>query len=320
MSESSEHLALPRHPRFVDFDGRSFTAAHLRQLAASPSIVRLDFKNCDVGDDEVRTICGLPKLQSLWLEGTRVTDAVLPALARLPKLDWLILDRTRVTGTGFASFAGHETLRTLWLADTHLTDETMPLLAAIPSLSIVVLRRTKISRAGLMLLATHPTVEVTAEDLFSRADMKEFELAQRRHANRTAPSFQPVPADAEAAAAVLHTFFSAMLAWERELTASDASSAEAMERHKAACRKIFDQYCTPKERSYGRPNVLWANAEYANLDLLDSEWLTPRKVFFYTKEREGFEGQHRFLVVKRGDRWLIDHKEVRGEGWERDYL
>jgi hypothetical protein len=319
MSERSEPLALGRHPRFVDFDGGSFTAEHLRQLAASPSIVRLDFKNCDVGDDDVRAICGLPKLQSLWLEGTRVTDAALPAIARLPKLDWLILDRTRITGTGFASFAGHKRLRTLYLANTRVTDETMPLVAAMPSLSAVILRRTKVTRVGLMALAAHPTLAVTAEDLFSEADMAEFELAQRRHANRTKPSFERVPADAEAATAVLQAFFTAMLAWEREMDESDPSTDEAMERHKAACRRIFDKYCTPKDRKYGRPNALWSDSEYAKLELLDTEWLTPRKVFFYAKGG-ALDAQYRFLVVKRGAQWLVDHKEVRGDGWEREYL
>jgi hypothetical protein len=196
----------------------------------------------------------------------------------------------------------------------------MPLLAAIPSLSGVILRHTKITRAGLMALATHPTLTVTAEDLFSEADMAEFDLAQRQHANRTDPSFQPAPDDAEAAAAVVQAFFSAMLAWEHELNESDPSTDEAMERHKTACRKIFDRFCTSKDRKYGRPNVLWSDSEYANLDLLDTEWLTPRKVFFYTKERGGLDAHHRFLVVKRGGRWLVDHKEVRGDGWERDYL
>jgi len=72
MFDMREPLGLPRHPRTVDFDGRSFTIEQLQQLAASPSIVRLDFKNCAVRDGDVRAICGLPKLESLWLEGTQV--------------------------------------------------------------------------------------------------------------------------------------------------------------------------------------------------------------------------------------------------------
>jgi len=322
MFDTPEPLALPRHPRAVDFDGRSFTREQLEQLAASPSIVRLDFKNCAVRDEDVRAICGLPKLESLWLEGTQVTDAALPAIARLPKLNWLILDRTEITGMGFHAFTGHKTLQTLWLSNTRVTDEAMPLLAAIPRLSIVVLKHTKITRAGLMSLAKHPTLEVSAEGLFSKTDMREFDMVQRQHANRSDRSVQPNPADAEAAASVLQAFFVAMNAWERELARSNLETVEGKDRAQAQVQEIFAKHCTDKARKYGSPHVLSYSEPpaYEELELLDAEWLTPRKVYYYTKERSGFESHHRFLVIKRGDRWLVDHKQVRGDGWERDYL
>jgi NTF2 fold immunity protein len=316
-------LALPRHPRFIDFDGRSFTPDELRLLAASPSIVRLDFKDCAVGDEEVRTVCGLPRLQSLWLAGTRVTDAVLPDIARLPKLDWLILDRTVVTGLGFAAFAHHAALSHLSLTDTAVGDEALPLIARIPRLAHVNLTHTRVTREGLLALAEHPTLEVSG-DQFPPEVWEELRLAQRKKANRTPAGFAPSAGEAEAARAVLLGFFAAMAEWERTAAQNwseedgDESEEEGDDEWGAAqCAAIFAAYCTARERKYGSPDVhsFSIPPEYEDKPIVDTEWLTARKVFFYTRDSMG--RQERYLVLKVRTRWLVDRKEALLTGWER---
>ena len=192
----------------------------------------------------------------------------------------------------------------------------MPLLAAMPGLSAVILRRTKVTRVGLMELAAHPTLAVAAEDLFSEADMAEFELAQRRLANRTSPSpligCRPTlklrPPSFRPSSRPCWRGSARWMHWIRRPTRQWNGTRRRAE-------ELFDEYCTAKDRKYGRPNVLWSDSEYAKLRLLNTQWLTPRKVFFYAKGGD-LDAQYRFLVVKRGARWLVNHKEVRGDGWE----
>jgi hypothetical protein len=316
----SSALDLPRRPRFLDFKGRTFTAEELHTLASFPSLIRLDFQNCAVGDAEVRIFCGLPKLESLWLEGTLITDGVLPDIARLPKLNWLILNRTQITGTGFASFSEKSTLRTLWLSETPVADEALPFLARLPKLSNLVLKHTRVTPDGLLALAGHPTVRVTAADDIPAVAIEALEAEQRRQASRTPPSLRVPGGEAADAKAALLDFFAAMAAWERTVARSSSPTAGPTDWAKDQCAAIFARYCTPKERKYGRPNALSYSqpSEYEGFAFLDSEWLTARKVFFYTRGPDGFH--HRYLVVKRRDGWLVDHKETLLNGWDRDYL
>lgn len=310
-------LTLPRHPRFVDFSGRSFMAEELQLLAASPSLIRLDFKNCTIGDDEVQLLCHLPKLQSMWLEGTGVTDAVLAHLARLPKLDWLILDNTAITGTGFAAFQGHPTLRYLWVRNTALTDAVLPIVASIPQLSIVGLGGTAVTEAGLMALAAHPTVRLGGDHGFHRDAVAQFEALQRQRASRTPPGFTPIQSDEDEARAVLLGFMAAITQWERDMAnAGPAPGDWKVEQVRAA----FAAYCTVKERKYGGPNALSFGTPptYEGTTLFATEWIGARKVVFYTRDGNG--AQERFMLVKKAGCWLLDHKERLGDGWERAFL
>lgn len=316
----SSALDLPRRPRFLAFKDRTFTTDELHRLASSPSLIRLDFQNCAVGDDDVRILCDLPNLESLWLEGTLITDGVLPDIARLPKLNWLILNRTRVTGTGFASFSEKSTLRTLWLSETPVGDEALPFLARLSKLSNLVLKHTRVTPEGLLALAAHPTVSVTADDEIPAVAIEALEAEQRRRASRTPPSLRVPDSEAADAKSALLGFFAAMAAWEGAVARSSSSTTGPTDWAEDQCAAIFARYCTPKERKYGRPNALSYSepSEYEGVDVLDSEWLTARKVFFYTRGPDGFH--HRYLVVKRRDGWLVDHKETLLDGWDRDYL
>jgi len=310
-------LALPKHPRFVDFRDRSFTAQELQLLADSPSLIRLDFKNCGIGDDEVRLLCHLPNLQSMWLEGTAVTDRALVHLARLPKLDWLILDNTAITGTGFAAFSAHNTLRTLWLHNTAITDAALPLLTTIAQLAVVGLGGTAVTEAGLMALAWHPTVRIGSKHPFHADVMARFDDLQRQRASRTPPGFKPVQSDEDKAIAVLLGFMAAFTQWERDMAnAKDVPDDWKVEQLRAA----FTTYCTVKDRKYGGPNAMSFGTPptYEGTTIFSTEWITARKVLFYTRNRTGL--MERFMLIKKAENWLLDHKQWLGNGWERASL
>lgn len=310
-------LALPRNPRFVDFHNRSFTSADLQLLADSLSLVRLNFKECKIGDEELALLCHLPKLQSMWLEGTGVTDAALAHLARLPKLDWLDLDNTAITGAGFAAFHGHPTLRYLWMRHTDVADDVIPLLVSMSQLSIVGLEGTSVTEAGLMALAAHPTVKLGGNPPFQADVLARFADLQRQRASRTPPGFSPVQADEDAARAALLGFMAAITEWEREMASTSPLPADwKVEQVRAA----YATFCTVKDRKYGGPNALSFGTPptYEDAMIFASEWIGPSKVVFYT--RDSLLRQERFVLMKKAGRWLLDHKEVLGDGWERAFL
>jgi hypothetical protein len=310
-------IAWSRNPRFADFNGRSFTAEELELIADSPSLVRLDFKNCAIGDDEIELLCHLPRLQSMWLEGTRVTDAALVHLARLPKLDWLVLDHTAVTGSGLSAFRAHPSLRTLSMRNTAMTDLTMPLVAAITRLSVIHLGGTMITEAGLMALAAHPTARIGGQHAFEDDIVFRFEDLQRQLASRTPPGFQSIQADEDEARAVLLGFMSAITQWERDMASTEHQPGDwKVEQVRAA----FDQYCTAKDRKYGGPNALSFGTPptYESTTIFATEWINPRNVLFYTRDVQG--SRERFALVKKSGRWLLDHKQQLGNGWEMAFL
>jgi hypothetical protein len=187
-------------------------------------------------------------------------------------------------------------------------------------LSLLLAKHTAMTKSGLMALAANPILKVNAGDQFPPDVMTEFEVVQRRSTRCASKTVTPSDADAQAARSVLLGFFAAISQWERDVAQSTAPGSGETDWRIERCRAIFAEFCTPKDRKYGRPNALHCSIppDYETLQLLDVEWPTLRKVLFYTKDRNGF--QHRFLVVKQRDRWLVDHKETLLDGWSRAYL
>lgn len=318
---------LPKRPRNVDFDGRSFTIDEMRFLGSQTTFVTLGFKNCPIGDAHIAALRALPRLLRLWLEGTQITDAALGHLATFPKLEFLILDRTRITGEGFRHFHDHKALKSLWASETDVTDQTVTLAASIPKLSILRIAKTAVTFEGLLALAASPRLKVNADEQFSADQMREYEAAQRRLARQARGSVVASGDDSAAAKSVLLAFFDAMNEWELSMATDDVVSprtkVELEERRaneKASCAAIFEKYCTSKERVYGRPNVLSYSRPpgYTQEAIVDAEQHSTHKVFIYTKDRSGF--QRRYLLSKSKDGWKVDHRECLLDGWSRDFL
>ncbi|MDQ1924424.1 NTF2 fold immunity protein [Massilia pseudoviolaceinigra] len=313
-------LDVPAHPRFLDFKDQSFSGDDIAFLLTKPSIRGLTFAGCDIGDEAVRALCALPRLERLWLGASAVTDAVLSDIARVPALNWLVLDHTGITGAGLAAFAGHAALRTLSLRHTRANDACMQHIARIPQLSHVALHGSAVTPEGILALATHPTVRPGIDDAFEPALADAFLREQRRLASRTPPGFVPAAGEERAVLDVLHGFWEAISAWETQLALDHKETPGVEDWREPACSAIFDRFCTPKGRTFGRPNALSFSTppEYQGQTMLDVEWLSARKVCVYARDRHG--KQSRFLLLKKGSAWLLDHKQQLFDGWTRAYL
>jgi len=297
----------------------------MRFLGEQSTLISLTFRNCPIGDEHVRELCGLPRLSFLSLEGTPITDAALEYLAKLPKLEFLNLDRTQITGEGLRHFADYPALKTLYVSETHVTDATIAHAARIPNLSIMRFARTRISPAGLLALAIHPKLKVNADQQFTPEQYAEFEAAQRRLAKERDKSVAVSPQDIDAAKAVLTGFFAAMLDWERKANAAGSGifSPENKARKEeliAKCQEIFAKHCTAKPRAGGRPDNLICGSPpaYENVAIVDVEPVSKQKLFFHT--REARDHRRRYLMIRAHGEWRLDHREWFADGWKRDYV
>lgn len=321
---------LPNRPRILEFSKREFTIDEFRHLGSLKSVVSLTFSDCPIGDKHVAELCRLPRLIFLSLEGTLISDAVFEDLARLPKLDFLVLDRTRITGNGLGRFSQHTSLRTLWLCETKINDSTIPCVAQIPKLSIPRIAKTSVSFEGLMSLAVNPRIEVVADGQFTKHQMADFEAAQRTFARSSRNTRQQMPLsteDRDNATLALQRFFDAMAKWERDQlqeSRNQSVSATAVEERdrnaQSTCAAIFEEYCTPKPRTYGRPNAISYSdpPEYSQEMIIDIEVSDKNKAIIYTKD--ALETQRRYLLVKSRGKWRVDHRECLMDGWSRDFL
>ncbi len=151
-------------------EGRRFTSLEVAVedevtpagLAALDRQVDLtSLRLCDltsrVGDDDLRHIAGLTRLESLWLTLDRLTDAGLVHLAGLSNLTELRFGRTQeLTGTGFRHLAGLARLRELELSQRPVVDASLEHLAALVELEVLDLSGTKVVGPGLESLSGLP--------------------------------------------------------------------------------------------------------------------------------------------------------------------
>lgn len=317
---------LPKRPRTVDFNARSFSIDEMRFLGSQTTLVTLGFKDCPIKDEHVRELRDLPRLLRLSLISTRITDAALEHVATLPKLEMLWLDGTKITGEGFRFLHQHGKLRTLWADETKVTDKTIALAAGIPKLNILRIAKTAVTFNGLLSLAINPRLNVVGDDQFTAEQMREFEATQLRLARESRGTPAANASDCEAAKLVLLAFFKAINEWEDQLHKADEAEEKSKSKKRSTeeftvkCSAIFDKYCTPKPRADGRPNMIsyCVPPKYTNVEIVELEQPTKNKVVVYTKDSHGF--QRRYWIVKKKDEWRVDYVEWHSDGWSRDFL
>jgi hypothetical protein len=145
----------------------------LGELAHLQSLVLLD---CDIGEEGLRHLVQLSKLELLELSGPiqdpsmkglgelvglktlrlshpPIDDRIAPELAKLTRLEWLDLGGTAITDEGLAGLAGLPQLKTLHLHHTRITNRGLAHLAKLAALEELTLNSTDVVDGGVAHLA-----------------------------------------------------------------------------------------------------------------------------------------------------------------------
>ena len=75
--------------------------------------------------------------------------------------------------------------------------------------------------------------------------------------------------------------------------------------------KIFAQFCTKKERKYGRLGSFQIPPEYdAELEkILDVVRESPSRAIILTQQTSGFKNQCKYVLLRKNGEWRIDNKQ-----------
>lgn len=111
---------------------------------------------------------------------------------------------------------------------------------------------------------------------------------------------------------VFLAFCTAMNAWERECwkrrNEPDIQAEQA--RGLAAMNQIFAEFCTPKERKYGRLGSYSNPPEYdPNSEAILAVDVKGKKAFIETQQSTGFSHRCKYTLMLLDGRWLVDNKQ-----------
>ena len=116
---------------------------------------------------------------------------------------------------------------------------------------------------------------------------------------------------------VVRGFIAAMNQWEKECTRIDRKEGTGSAFGIAAepLRQIFAEFCTPRERKYGRSLSFSSPPEYdpKTERFLGSRRVKPRRTEVETQQASGFKHRVIYVLVKKAGCWLIDSKKQDGE-------
>lgn len=294
--------------------------------------LRLFFgEDTDVGDKTCRALSACKHLETIDLTSTPVTDKGIQAIAALPKLETLYLHDTRVTDKGIAALAAVKTLKDLGLSDTTgVTDAGLMPLAG--------LARLKIDQTDSAITAAGVRAFIQAQREAKRAGTPKGKSAKTGRARGQNLPSKPDATEVDAAKKVLLAFFKGMNTWELEKQLRDRlDNNERVPKRlmqlarrrtnaqlKADIRAIFTKHCTRKKRVYGRADsghFYTTPPTYhqpSKMKIVAAQAPTARKLVLYTNVWNG--GEYQFVMVKKGDAWLVDHKKMLLGKWDRAEL
>jgi hypothetical protein len=103
---------------------------------------------------------------------------------------------------------------------------------------------------------------------------------------------------------------------------SEEDSKRLFDACREECRNIFAKYCTPKKRAYGRPENVSIGyppdyeADPAMEPITSVETPTRSRIVIETKQQFNLKYRCQYVLLKKGDRWLVDSKKIWSNGWE----
>ena len=115
----------------------------------------------------------------------------------------------------------------------------------------------------------------------------------------------------------LRGFIAAMNQWEKECNRIFKKAADNVPVHEFnqdSMRAVFDDFCTPKERKYGRLGSFSTPPEYnpRNQKIVQVRQVTARRVEIDTKESTNMKRDLTYVLLKTKDGWLIDNRKSDG--------
>jgi hypothetical protein len=113
--------------------------------------------------------------------------------------------------------------------------------------------------------------------------------------------------------------------WEEHKETTHKAMIRKLQRDLARMNKIFAKYCTPKKRVHNLVGAYSFPPEYDsdNEIILETVVESTRRVVIYTKQKFGFCLHLRYVLLRKGDQWLVDNKQWRvnsNQKWKRGIL
>jgi hypothetical protein len=118
---------------------------------------------------------------------------------------------------------------------------------------------------------------------------------------------------------VLRSFFQKMHDWElfcQEIDEDNTLTFEQKIKHqKHEIIKIFEEYCTEKDRKKGRPNIIhYGENGYFEYDvdeekITNYEQINKNKIIIYTERKNPMPQRFQYTVISKNKKWLIDGKK-----------
>jgi hypothetical protein len=128
----------------------------------------------------------------------------------------------------------------------------------------------------------------------------------------------------------LSSFITKMNKWEIECNkiANNVTLAfeDQFQKQKELVEKIFEIYCTKKERKQGRPTTISYGTDGSyiydpKLEVITNieETIDEKKVIVYTESKGDLPMLNQYLMVYKNQTWLIDSKK-RYSNWKKKWV
>jgi hypothetical protein len=142
-----------QHAESISRDHAVVKADDLSPLESIPTIRSVSFATCQIGDEHLKHLVGLRRLENLGLYEGQITDQGLLNLAHLTELRTLDLSKNQIHGDGLKHLASLTKLTGLFLYNNPISDDSLANLESLTNLEMLGLGSPNITNEGLKHLA-----------------------------------------------------------------------------------------------------------------------------------------------------------------------
>ena len=302
----------------LSFQNSDLSRDDLLSLALRDSLKHLDLKECRFDLADFRLLCdewargACPHLAALWLEATAIGDEELRAMGQIERLQTLVLSHTQISDVGLAHLRGLKKLETLWLRNSNVSDDGVLRLAVLPRLTYVVLGsvhrseqlNNRLFRAQVALQKSEAPLDAAqlqAADARLRAFLRDMEKWERDTWSRHGE---------------LRSRFSPLRDFSHEVEKLRIESI-------APRAAIITRYCSRKLQTRSLAHFVQYNPLpqfQTPTDWIDAETPTKKNTLFYGEGRVPKVDKRRYTLVLEDGEWKLDAVHRWNATWRREYL